>query len=105
PKYLRKSAVCGQRIAFPGKPIQQALMSLEILHLALVLFSSCTRLEGSEIAPPARLWVHLAGIEPVFAGFQLADHGWSSHRRVGQWRRKHHVPESGSIRNESGTRS
>ena len=28
-----------------------------------------------EIAPPPGLWILLARIEPVFAGFELADHG------------------------------
>ena len=51
------------------------LMPLEILHVALVLLGGRARLEGAEIAALAGLRIGLAGIEPVFAGLQFADHG------------------------------
>src|SRR6266581_8290877 len=41
------------------------LMSLEILHVAFVLFGCRARLEGAEIAPLAGFRIDLAGIEPV----------------------------------------
>src|SRR3569832_802834 len=53
-------------------------MSFEILHFALVLFRRRARLEGAEIATFAGLRIHLAGVEPVFAGFEFADHGQRS---------------------------
>src|SRR6266446_8267956 len=54
-----------------------ALMPLEILHLALVLFRSRARFEGAEIAALAGLRIDLSGIEPVLARLQFADHGTS----------------------------
>src|SRR5439155_18136474 len=42
-----------------------ALMPLEILHLALVLFRRRPRFEGAEIAALAGLRIDLSGIEPV----------------------------------------
>src|SRR3982751_3733941 len=50
-------------------------MALEVLHLPLMPFGSGARLERSETAPLAGLRIDLAGIQPVFAGAQLADHG------------------------------
>jgi hypothetical protein len=50
-------------------------MPLEILHIALVLFGGGARLEGAEIAALAGFRIELAGIKPVFAGLQFADHG------------------------------
>src|SRR5215813_11706644 len=50
-------------------------MPFEILNGALVLFGSGTRLERTEVAAPAGLRIDLAGIEPVLAGLQFADHG------------------------------
>ncbi len=43
------------------------LVPLEILHVALVLFSRRARFERTEIAPLAGLWIDLARVEPVFA--------------------------------------
>src|SRR5439155_12339478 len=62
-----------------------ALMPLEILHLALVLFRRRPRFEGAEIAALAGLRIDLSGIEPVLARSQFADHGtpppsYSSHQ-------------------------
>jgi hypothetical protein len=51
------------------------LMPLEVLHIALVLFGCGARFESAEIAAFAGLRIELAGIEPVFAGLQFADHG------------------------------
>src|ERR1700742_3923487 len=53
-------------------------MPLEILHIAFVLLCRSARLEGAEIAALAGLRIDLAGIEPVFAGLQFADHGVAS---------------------------
>jgi hypothetical protein len=44
------------------------LMTLEILHVALVLFGSPARFEGSEVTSLAGFRVHFAGIEPIFTG-------------------------------------
>src|ERR1044072_8516381 len=49
-------------------------MPLEVLHVALVLFRRCTRLEGAEVAALAGFRVDFAGIEPVFARLQFSDH-------------------------------
>src|SRR6185503_17888399 len=51
--------------------------TLEILNIAFVLFRRRATLESSEIAPLAGLGIFLAGIEPVFAGRQFADHASS----------------------------
>ena len=51
---------------------------LEILHGALMLFGSGARLEGSKVAAPAGLRIDLAGIEPVLARSQFADHRCAS---------------------------
>src|ERR1700742_4427693 len=53
-------------------------MPLEILHVAFVPLCRSARLEGAEIAALAGLRIDLAGIEPVFAGLQFADHGVAS---------------------------
>jgi hypothetical protein len=47
---------------------------LEVLNLAFVLLGGAFALEGAEVAALAGLRVLLARIEPVFAGFELADH-------------------------------
>ena len=49
-------------------------MTFEVLHrfLAFVRRSFC--LEGAEISSLTRLRIFLAGIQPIFAGFQLPDH-------------------------------
>ena len=49
-------------------------MTLEILHVALVLLGRLTRVERSEIAALAGLWIGLFRVQPVLTGFQLADH-------------------------------
>src|SRR6266567_1149565 len=49
-------------------------MPLEKLHGVLVLRRRGAAPKGAEIAPPAGLRIFLAGIEPVFAGGELADH-------------------------------
>src|ERR1700726_4737923 len=58
------------------------LMPFEILHRTLVLLGGGAAIEGAQIAAAAGLRVHIARIEPVFAGGQLADHGVISRRRV-----------------------
>src|SRR6266404_1618026 len=62
--------------------LHPALMALEILHLALVLFRSRARFEGAEIAALTGLRIDLSGIEPVLARLQFADHGTSLLLRV-----------------------
>jgi hypothetical protein len=52
----------------------QPSMPFEILHGALVLLCSRARFEGSEVAASARFRIDLAGIEPVLAGSQFANH-------------------------------
>src|SRR5207244_5649389 len=59
-----------------------ALMPLEILHLALVLFRRRPRFEGAEIAALAGLRIDLSGIEPVLARSQFADHGTPPPSRI-----------------------
>jgi hypothetical protein len=48
---------------------------LEILNVALVLFRRRAGFERTEIAALAGFWIDLAGIKPVFARLQFADHG------------------------------
>jgi hypothetical protein len=50
-------------------------MPLEILHRTLVARGRGAAGEGAEIAPPPGLRILLARIEPVLAGWKLADHG------------------------------
>jgi hypothetical protein len=49
-------------------------VAFEELYGALVLFRRFPRGEGSEIAAFAGLGIFLPGVEPKFAGWQLADH-------------------------------
>jgi hypothetical protein len=60
--------------AFAAIRNHELLMPLEKLHGALVLRRRGAAPKGAEIAPPAGLRIFLAGIEPVFAGGELADH-------------------------------
>src|SRR5919204_55940 len=53
-------------------------MSFEILDLALMFFGLGARSEGAKVAALAGLRVHLTGIEPILAGFELADHAAST---------------------------
>src|SRR4051794_18565100 len=50
-------------------------MALEVLHRAFVLLGGGAGAEGAQIAALAGLRILLARVEPVLAGFQLADHG------------------------------
>src|SRR6185437_7958303 len=69
-----KEARCG--LACPSGAGQRGyLVPLEILHVALVLLGRGARLEGTEIAALAGLRIDLAGIKPVLARLQFADHG------------------------------
>jgi hypothetical protein len=49
-------------------------MSLEELHLALMLFSRGTTAERPQVATLACFVVHLPGIETILAAFQFANH-------------------------------
>ena len=49
-------------------------MPLEILHGALVLFRGLARIKGAKIPSSIGARIDLAGIEPIFAGFELAYH-------------------------------
>src|SRR6266516_3786129 len=65
---------CPDATAPPDGANGLALMPLEILHVAFVLFGRRARFEGAEIAALAGLRIHLSGIEPVLARLQFADH-------------------------------
>jgi hypothetical protein len=52
----------------------RTLVMLKILHRSLVSFRGASGFEGAKIAALAGLGLFLARIEPVFAGFYLADH-------------------------------
>src|SRR5262245_19322533 len=56
------------------RPHSATSMALEVLHGTLVLLGRRPRLEGAEIATPAGFRVQLAGIEPIAARLELADH-------------------------------
>jgi hypothetical protein len=53
-------------------------MSLEVLHVTLMLFGSRARLERTEIAALAGTRILLSRIQTVFAGLELADHEGNS---------------------------
>ena len=44
----------------------RSTLPLEILHVALVFFSGGPGLERAKVAALARLWILLAGIQPIF---------------------------------------
>lgn len=54
--------------------VNSALVALEVLDGALVLFGGGARGESAEVAALAGPWVFLARIEPVLTGFELSDH-------------------------------
>src|SRR3989442_3803637 len=56
--------------------------SLEDLHRALVLLGRGARGEGSEVAPPPRLRILLARIEPIPPRLQLSNHWFSPLERA-----------------------
>lgn len=49
-------------------------MSLEVLHVTLMLFGSRARLERTEVAALAGTRILLSRIQTIFAGLELADH-------------------------------
>jgi hypothetical protein len=49
-------------------------MTLEELDSPLVLLCRFPRLECSQIPPPARLGIFLAGIKPKLSGWKFANH-------------------------------
>jgi hypothetical protein len=54
------------------------LLSLEVLHRALVLFGCGARFEGAQISPPFGFRVELARVQPIFAGAEFAYHSVKS---------------------------
>ena len=50
-------------------------MSLEILHLALVLLSGLARIKSTKIASAIRARVDFARIQSILARFELSYHG------------------------------
>src|SRR4051794_23734311 len=58
--------------------LPHALVTLEILHLALMFLGRSAAPERAEVAALAGLGIHLARIEPIFARCELADHGCAS---------------------------
>jgi hypothetical protein len=51
------------------------LVTLEVLHLALVLLSGLPGFERPEIFALMGLWIDLSRIETILARLQLTDHG------------------------------
>jgi hypothetical protein len=49
-------------------------MAFKVLHCLLVFLRRSLCLEGTEISSLTRLRIFLAGIQPVFAGFEFPDH-------------------------------
>src|SRR5579859_202715 len=49
-------------------------LTLEILHIPLVLFGGASGLEGAEVAAPLGLGVDFSRIQPVFAAAQFSNH-------------------------------
>ena len=47
---------------------------LEVLDVALMILSSLSRFESSQIPALSRLCVLLEGVKPVLAGLQLSNH-------------------------------
>jgi hypothetical protein len=52
----------------------RSALAPEILHGAFVFLGGGARGEGSEVVALAGFGIFLARVEPVFAGFELADH-------------------------------
>jgi hypothetical protein len=57
-----------------GEAAAAGSVMLEILDFALVLFGGLARAEGAEI-PALPVAALLAGVESIFAGLELSDHG------------------------------
>ena len=66
-----RSAVA--RLRRPASP-QRSAVAFEVLNGALVFFGGGPRLESAEVPPPPGL-IRFARVEPVFAAFQLSNHG------------------------------
>ncbi len=49
-------------------------MSLEELNFAFMFFRARARAECAEVAAFSCLWIGFAGIEPIAAGFEFANH-------------------------------
>src|SRR5438132_7776429 len=61
--------------ALQGLKSSRGSVPLEILHRALMALGCRAAAERAQVTAPAGLWIGLARIEPVAAGFELADHG------------------------------
>lgn len=49
-------------------------MAFKVLHCLLMFLRRSLCLECAEVSSFTRLWIFLAGIQPVLAGFQFPDH-------------------------------
>ena len=73
-------------------------MAFKVLHCLLVFLCRSLSLEGAEISSLTGVRIFLAGIQPVFAGFQLPDHcfiGYSQMKstpRVELWGNRVRLP-------------
>src|SRR5687767_7721841 len=66
----------GWRLTRQG--VTRGLVVLEVLHRSVVLLGFTAGGEGAEVAALAGFWIDLAGVEPIFAGFELPNHGCCS---------------------------
>src|SRR5258707_307015 len=74
PVFARQPNGRGSAVQGGGRRRPMRSVPLEILHVSLVLFRRRARVESAEIAALAGLGIDLAGIEPVLARLQFADH-------------------------------
>jgi hypothetical protein len=49
-------------------------MPLEVLYFLLMFFSCSKRCKSAQVPFLISLWIFLAGVKPVFAGFEFPDH-------------------------------
>jgi hypothetical protein len=68
--------ICGRSISAPFQKYAESTISsmLEKLHFALVLLCARQRLKRAQIPSLAGFRIGHAGIKPILAGFEFADH-------------------------------
>jgi hypothetical protein len=69
-----------------SETLRKLSVSFKVLHRALMLFRSLTRIEGTKVASLLRAWIRLAGVQPIFSGLELANHRITSRSSCGPGR-------------------
>src|SRR5437879_590048 len=76
--YTLKCLVSGAHRGYSGASEERLAFMLEKLDGTLVLFGRFSRLECAQISPLAGPRIDFSRIEPILAGFEFADHAFSS---------------------------